>query len=261
MLSLQFLVSTVDGRFSPDVSNLPLDQCIIVNQFKNCNENKLLNWKRNLETYGAKVIFSNELGLSKSRNLALSISTANICVICDDDCVYENNISNSIVKAFETVPNMDVMIGSVGENNLRYRRRYPTAITKLSFFELFKICSVEMAFKRNVLLDLRISFNVDFGVGSHFVSGEENLLAFELYKSNVDFFYIPIKICNHNSTSSSMDWSNSNLVISKGAMLRKAFGYFGFVLALPFVIKKSISTRSNLFFLLRMILKGLLAVK
>ena len=51
----------------------------------------------------------NEIGLSKSRNLAIENAKADICLLADDDIVYENNFESIILNAFNLNPCADII--------------------------------------------------------------------------------------------------------------------------------------------------------
>ena len=49
----------------------------------------------------ARIIHTTERGLSKSRNMALKNAKGDVCLICDDDEVMEDDYVEKIVVAFE----------------------------------------------------------------------------------------------------------------------------------------------------------------
>lgn len=56
-----------------------------------------------------KMISTTERGLSKSRNMALKNSTADFCVICDDDEVLTDNYVEMVEEAYNQT-NADVIV-------------------------------------------------------------------------------------------------------------------------------------------------------
>ena len=57
-----------------------------------------------------RIISTTQRGLTKSRNLAILESTADICLLCDDDEVFESNYEDIILRAYEELPQADVII-------------------------------------------------------------------------------------------------------------------------------------------------------
>ncbi|MGV1039051.1 glycosyltransferase family A protein [Clostridium perfringens] len=61
-------------------------------------------------------------GVGKNRNTALLYSNADILLFSDDDMVYFDNYKDNIIKAFEELPDADIIIfniGSIGEKSTR----------------------------------------------------------------------------------------------------------------------------------------------
>jgi hypothetical protein len=69
------------------------------------------------QTSSDKILISNiecikvfnvyEIGLSKSRNLALNNATKKLLVFTDDDVVFQQKFENNIIKAFNSYPKHD----------------------------------------------------------------------------------------------------------------------------------------------------------
>ena len=90
--------------------------CIIINQ---CNREEQLSEDRE---YGRITMFSTkERGLSRSRNMALENSKAEICVLCDDDLVYVDGYESIIEKAFQELTDADIIVFNIRSMNTDIR--------------------------------------------------------------------------------------------------------------------------------------------
>ena len=63
------------------------------------------------------MISTTERGLSNSRNMALKYAVGEICILCDNDEIFEDNYETVICKAFERLPDADIIAFSI-ENKI-----------------------------------------------------------------------------------------------------------------------------------------------
>ena len=133
------------------------------------------------------VINSPERGLSRSRNRALIES---IGVICDNDGVPVGNADKIIEKAYEEIPQADIIVFD------EINKRFGDKIKKLKKFELLRVSSTEITFRRKKV-DRLLCFDTRLGAGSDLGSGEENKFLMDAYKNKMNIYYYPQKI---------MDW-------------------------------------------------------
>ena len=72
---------------------------LIINQ---CNKDESV--ENICDGHRIRMISSTERGLSKSRNMALENACGDICLICDDDEIFEEGYKDAIIKVFEQMP-------------------------------------------------------------------------------------------------------------------------------------------------------------
>ncbi len=58
----------------------------------------------------ARIYSTTERGLSRSRNMAITRATADICLLCDDDEVFVPGYAGKILEAYEDLPQADIII-------------------------------------------------------------------------------------------------------------------------------------------------------
>ena len=133
-MRFQILIATMEGAFFNHNIDVP-SSYLVVNQYKNTPIEKL-----NTHNY-------NEVGLSKSRNHALTLSQGEISLISDDDIEYIQDIEQTILDAFKKNPDADIITFQIqtsqGEPYKRYRQEFFWHTPKT----LMGVCSVEIAFK------------------------------------------------------------------------------------------------------------------
>lgn len=220
---------------------------IVVNQ---CDKDEFVNYEN------IKIINSKEKGLSKSRNLAIKNSNADICLISDDDEVFVDDVEKKIVKAYEDNPEADIIIFKVlnVKNNLGNKKK------KLNIFDLLKVSSVQISFKKEKI-EGKIKFDEKLGSGTENGAGEENDFLFKCLKKKLKIYYIPIEIAKLNTVQSTwFDGYNEKYFYNRGRTTRYIFGFwFAFVYAIYFVIFKHKVYKKDISFLkaLKNIMKGI----
>lgn len=194
--------------------------CLIVNQ---CDSNAYLEEER--EFGKVRMISTTDRGLSKSRNLALSNSFADICVICDDDIVYKPEYGKIIINAFAELPDADVIVFNVNSVNpeIRPQERLFNKARKIPKYKTYS--SVHIAFQRKRILDKKLQFDVRFGSGSGLFSmGEDSLFFTQIHKSKLIAYTYPAVIADLSSESSTwFKGYNEKYFYDVGAFLSAAY--------------------------------------
>lgn len=247
-MKLEILLSCMNEKDLSIISksNIKCDS-IVVNQ---CDSNNVIVEKN------IKWINSTERGLSRSRNLAIKNSNADICLISDDDEVFVDDVEKKIVKAYEDNPEADIIIFKVlnVKNNLGNKKK------KLNIFDLLKVSSVQISFKKEKI-EGKIKFDEKLGSGTENGAGEENDFLFKCLKKKLKIYYIPIEIAKLNTVQSTwFDGYNEKYFYNRGRTTRYIFGFwFAFVYAIYFVIFKHKVYKKDISFLkaLKNIMKGI----
>jgi len=140
-----------------------------------------------------RYINTKEKGLSRSRNMAIKNSSADICLLSDDDVIYINGYMNLICQEFLNNPDFQILAFRL-EGIDQVFKNYSKKEREIGYLQSMKISSVEIAFKRSAILGKRIFFDERFGSGARYKSGEENIFLFECLKKGLKIKYIPQKI-------------------------------------------------------------------
>lgn len=129
-------------------------------------------------------------GLSKSRNMAIKSSNADICVLSDDDETFNTGIQEKIEKEYINHPKADVLIFNVKNRESKNGGGYH----KLKFHELLRVSSQEISFRRNSIVKNSIFFDEYMGSGTGNGAGEENKFLIECFKKGLKIYYSPLEI-------------------------------------------------------------------
>ena len=205
-------------------SNVQSD-VIVVNQ---CNRDSIEEFDF-INKFGrichAKFINTTERGLSRSRNMAISYSWADICLICDDDEIMDDNYEETILRAYRENPNTALIaFALIREDN---GKTYPKYNSVLGFKQILKTSSLQITFAREKIIKYGIKFDEKMGSGTGNGGGEENMFMFSLRRHGLKMLYNPAIIATINpGTSQWFDGYNQKYFENLGWTDRRVFGSF-----------------------------------
>lgn len=140
----------------------------------------------------ARMVFSSQRGLTRSRNLAIRHSDADICMLCDDDEQFAADYETKILTAYEDLPQADVIIFRVQG----LRSSLGEEITRLRFPKTMKVCSVQISFRRQRLLDKGVAFDELLGSGTGNGAEEELKFLCDCEKAGLKIYYVPAVVAS-----------------------------------------------------------------
>lgn len=235
-MTVEVLISTLNNF---DIKNLLVKMnikmdALIINQ---CDEEGSYEFLFNYNKI--RVILSKERGLSKSRNLAIKNSRGKICVIADDDVIYDNDAREKIIRAYNNINDADIIAFDVPSIDISR----PTRSLKqgrVNFWYSMRISSFQITFKRESIIEKGILFNEIFGSGSLYPCGEENIFLAQALKKGLKIYYIKDKIAvvNHSESQWFDGYYNEKILKAKGACFYAMNPLLSNFLILQFSVRK-----------------------
>ncbi len=187
---------------------------IVVNQ---CDEEASYNLDNTL------VINTTERGLSKSRNMALRNATGDICLICDDDEILDNDYKEKIECAYIENPSADVIAFQIKDAG----KEYPKRKKRIGYIGALKLASWQLTFRRKSIIEKEISFDETLGSGVSKAGGEENMFIYDCLKRGLNVIFVPVTIGRMIEGES--QWFHGftpEYFYDRGIMTRKLMGRF-----------------------------------
>lgn len=176
-----------------------------------------------------RVINTNEKGLSKSRNLAINNAIKPICLITDDDVVFEEKFNINIVSAFTNNPKSDI----ITFNHLRIGNSEPQKKWKKPFKHnsksIWNVSSIEIAFLLDEIKKNKIYFDENFGLCSFFETAEEFLFLKLALQRKLKVTFFPKIIVSHPAYSSGKNEGSDSLIFARAALFYKIYGKIAYV--------------------------------
>ena len=233
-MKCEVLIATMNNSNCEKLlSNMNVKNAVLINQITNDNV-EMTNINDDLHN----IISVKDRGLSKSRNLAIKNSTADICLIADDDMFYYDDYEEKVLAAYSDFPDADMIAFVVTHDNRKTKKILREG--KVGFLNSNKIQSVQLSFKRKSIIDAGIKFDELFGAGSVYNFGEENIFMTDCRKAGLKLYFKPIVIANLYDTGQSTWFNgyNERYFINRGAIFKRMTKLFYPVLIIQFAIRK-----------------------
>lgn len=189
-MKLQVLTATMnqENHSLPEKMNIQTD-AIICNQ---CERNEVESFDYN----GHKIrwLSFSERGVGLNRNNALMRSDADVALFADDDMVYVDGYADIVEKAFAEIPDADVIIFDL--KYPREGRRPITEAKRLKRRECMRFGAARFAVRVPSIHLNGISFNLCFGGGAEYSSGEDTLFLNECIQKKLKIYSYPAVIAH-----------------------------------------------------------------
>lgn len=233
-MKIEVLISTMYQNDYSILEKMNIESnAVVINQ---CERNYKSRFK--YKNYNILWIDTVERGLSRSRNMAIAYSTAEICILADDDEEFVSNYAKIVEEAFEN--NSDFQILRFKVNGIEKSfKKYPERSYEMRYLKSLKISSVEIAFKRECIIKNSIEFDTLIGAGTKFPMGEENSFLFQCLRKKIKIKYIPHILANlHIGNSTWFTGFDKRYFIGRGAAFTSMSKKFAPILIIQFAIRK-----------------------
>ena len=163
------------------------------------NQTDINDYFETNDKHKVRMISTTERGLANSRNRAIKNATGDICLLCDDDEVLVEGYEQIILNSFDLLPEADIIAFdlqkiSIGISSPRYTKTFKYGFSrKIQRAPAFKTyASVQLAFRRERIIENNLLFDTRFGAGSNKISaGDETVWQVEAKRRGLKIFYVP----------------------------------------------------------------------
>lgn len=228
-LSFEILCVTMHQKDFSKIKSMNIHSDVVFANQADENSFKEINF----EGHSAKMITTKTRGVGLNRNIALLASTKDIILFADDDTVFKDDLQENVLKAFELIPDADVICFGTefSKNEIIYSSRLPKR-EKLPFRKSLRYGTYSIAIKHNSLLKANIMFTQLFGGGCPYLHGEDSDFIIQCYKKKLKLYsYDYIIGCTAKDVSTCNFGYNEKYFYDTGALAKYAFGK----LAIPYM--------------------------
>lgn len=231
MLTLDVLISTI---YSAGIHRVAAMQLPVMDGVRyivswQCPEGKI---PAELCRSDIEITQMNERGLSRNRNNALAHSTADICLISDDDLVYTAEQLQKVIDAFERHPEVEVACFCYKGDH----KRYPVEITDISkrLPKGYFVTSFELAFRREAAANTDLRFNELTGIAAPVLqAAEDEFFLLDAQRRGLICYFFPVVICRHNGPTTGYRPLSDGAVMAGGAYLAAQYGLLSALPRIP----------------------------
>ncbi|WP_346355420.1 glycosyltransferase [Azotosporobacter soli] len=180
-----------------------------------------------------------ERGVGKSRNNALMRSTADICVMADDDVVYLDDYEEIVRAAFQRNPKADMIMFNVPSANKERDNIKIKKNCRVRFYNCLKYGTFNIAFRREAVLKANVYFSLLFGGGAAYGAGEDSLFIAECLDRGLVIYTDTSKIADvYHDTSTWFKGFNEKYFFDKGAFFAALSPGLARLLILQFAVRR-----------------------
>ena len=212
---------------------------VVINQ---CDTEKYEEY--NTKNGKTRMFFTKQRGLTKSRNMAIRNSNADVCLLCDDDETFVSGYESKILRAYEKLQDADVIIFKM----VNRTPSFPDKVIRLKFPQTMKVSSWQISFKRKSIISKNIKFDELLGAGTGNGAEEELKFLLDCEKAGLNIYYVPVMIASVKQEESTWnDGFTENFFENRGATTRYILGApVAIVYAIYYVIRKRPEYKKNI---------------
>lgn len=231
-MKLEILMSCMYQKDNTLVENSQITgDVVVINQ---CDQEVYAEYQT--EHGLARMFSTTERGLTKSRNMAIEKTIADVCLICDDDEIFVPEYEKRILKAYKNLPEADVIIFKMKNRQPPFKDK----VIRLRFPKTMKVSSWQISFRKESLLKADIRFDELLGAGTGNGAEEELKFLTDCEKAGLQIFYVPSVIASVGQTESTwFKGFTEQFFVNRGATTRYILGApLAVVYAIYYVVKK-----------------------
>lgn len=236
-MKVEVLVATMNRvNLAKLVSTMGVQEGVVINQVTDNH----INLPKDITVGPIRMLSVRDRGLSKSRNQAVTWSTADICMLADDDVRFIKGFEQTIVDGYKQYPDADVIAFYVeDENKDLSRTKRVLERGRLGIVRSMKVRSVQISFNRKRVIGAGIKFNERFGAGTNLYMGEDNIFLADCIRRGLKVYSYPKKIATLVDEGSSwFTGFNDDYLRVKGVVFRAISPFAWPLLIVQFSIRK-----------------------
>ena len=183
---LEVLISCMNQKDASiaEKTNLHTD-ALMVNQ---CDKEMSETYQVN--GHAVRIISTLERGLSNSRNMAIENAFGTIALIADDDECLDDNYQTTILKAYEQLPDADIIAFRMANQPSRLKQE----VQKLNQWTALRVASWQISFRIDSVKKLNLKFDPYLGAGSGNGASEEVKFLRDCIQAGLNAYFVPENI-------------------------------------------------------------------
>ena len=230
-MNVQVLIATMGQKDHSllEIMNIQSD-AIVANQ---CERNEVEDFI--YKGHKIKYLSFVEKGVGLNRNNALMRATADICVLADDDMVFLDGYVDIVKEVFKNNPNAHMVIFDLIGAQPKIKKQF-----KVRYRNFMRFGAARIAFRTKAITKRGIFFNLHFGGGATYGSGEDTLFLYNCLRNKLNIIAVPEAIARLTRTRDSTWFTgyNDKYFLDKGALFAAISKRWYWLLCLQFSIRR-----------------------
>lgn len=163
-------------------------------------------------------------GVARSRNRAIDLCETRYLLFGDDDVEIDvDAVLEAVALLRETGAAIALGYGIDMETGVS-RKRHPDRVTRLTALNCGRAATYEMVIDVAQCRSAGVTFDTRFGAGAVLPLGDEYLFIVDAVRAGLTGYSVPLAFGRHPHDSSGSDWDKPAHLVSRAAVLERAFG-------------------------------------
>ncbi len=228
------LVSAVDQNIEEMIGGMHLEtDAVVVNQ---CGEESERSYT--VGDHAVIQINMKERGVGLSRNTCIEYAPdCDIILFTDEDIIYDEGYSASILEAYDSHPEADALFFNVRVCEAR-RTYWNGDYKRIRFYNYGRYPAYSISIRKSALDRTGVRFPLEFGGGAKYANGEDSIFIHDLLKAGVKIYRTPV--CIGEETERESSWFkgyDDHFFISRGALYVRLYGANAILRAIVFLLR------------------------
>lgn len=233
MLSIEIVVAAMNQHDFSLVDKMNVDTDIVI-----ANQADEFSYKKGVfKSKVVKMITTSQRGVGLNRNIGLDFATGDLLMLSDEDIVYHDGYEEVVKKAFEELPDADLIIFQMQfkKNGVVYDvDRHKTK--RLHMWNGLGYGTYQIVVRKKSLDKANIHFTHLFGGGCIYSAGEDSLFLIDCFKKGLKAYsYAGLIGDNIRDQSSWFRGFTKKFFFDRGAFAACAFPKFGNLICLYYL--------------------------
>ncbi|CAB4551405.1 MAG: glycosyltransferase [Actinobacteria bacterium] len=177
-------------------------------------------------------------GVAKSRNQAIRSAKTELLIFGDDDVTFHTSELTKAIAKFEKDPTLVMLLLAAKDEHGQPRKKYPNNENKLTLLNSARAATYEMMIRVDLVRQLEVSFDENFGAGADLYLGDEFIFISDLIKAGAKCEFSPIFIATHPSDSSGERWGTATDRKARAAVFDRVFGAAAPLIRIAFGLRR-----------------------
>lgn len=231
-VKVQVLVSALnqDSKNLTEQMNIASD-AVVVNQCDGYDYREWHTKSGRVQSFGMA-----ERGVGLSRNTALLHADADICLFSDEDIVLEKDYPDIIRKAYQQIPDADMILFNVRVAPKR-RTYWNEQRKRIHWYNYGRYPAYSISGKLDAFRRANVHFSLLFGGGAKYSNGEDSLFLKEFMGKGYRVYTAPVTIGREESGGST--WFagyNEKFFTDRGVLYHFLYGRAAGIMSMRFLL-------------------------